>query len=136
MSVLLPIITVLIIYGIVYLIRNMNKDKLLDENSQQTISFDLNDGIEDCFQKIQNYANSSEYTIEAIDENSYSIVLGESITLMTNGFYFPIFLTMLDENNTRIEVGIKSKSFQVGPVVDKRHNSFVNKLELFLDNNS
>ena len=76
MSVLLPIITVLIIYGIVYLIRNMNKDKLLDENSQQTISFDLNDGIEDCFQKIQNYANSSEYTIEAIDENSYSIVLG------------------------------------------------------------
>lgn len=136
MSVLLPIITVLIIYGIVYLIRNMNKDKLLDENSQQTISFDLNDGIEDCFQKIQNYANSSEYTIEAIDENSYSIVLGESITLMTNGFYFPIFLTRLDENNTRIEVGIKSKSFQVGPVVDKRHNSFVNKLELFLDNNS
>lgn len=136
MSVLLPIITVLIIYGIVYLIRNMNKDKLLDKNSQQTISFDLNDGIEDCFQKIQNYANSSEYTIEAIDENSYSIVLGESITLMTNGFYFPIFLTMLDENNTRIEVGIKSKSFQVGPVVDKRHNSFVNKLILFLDNNS
>ena len=136
MSVLLPIITVLIIYGIVYLIRNMNKDKLLDENKQQTISFDLNDGIEDCFQKIQNYVNSSEYTIEAIDENSYSIVLGESITLMTNGFYFPIFLTMLDENNTRIEVGIKSKSFQVGPVVDKRHNSFVNKLELFLDNNS
>ena len=136
MSVLLPIITVLIIYGIVYLIRNMNKDKLLDENSQQTISFDLNDGIEDCFQKIQNYANSSEYTIEAIDENSYSIVLGESITLMTNGFYFPIFLTMLDENNTRIEVGIKSKSFQVGPVVDKRHNSFVNELEFFLDNNS
>ena len=136
MSVLLPIITVLIIYGIVYLIRNMNKDKLLDENSQQTISFDLNDGIEDCFKKIQNYANSSEYTIEAIDENSYSIVLGESITLMTNGFYFPIFLTMLDENNTRIEVGIKSKSFQVGPVVDKRHNSFVNELEFFLDNNS
>lgn len=136
MSVLLPIITVLIIYGIVYLIRNMNKDKLLDENKQQTISFDLNDGIEDCFQKIQNYANSSEYNVEAIDENSYSIVLGESITLMTNGFYFPIFLTMLDENNTRIEVGIKSKSFQVGPVVEKRHNSFVNKLELFLDNNS
>ena len=136
MSVLLPIITVLIIYGIVYLIRNMNKDKLLDENKQQTISFDLNDGIEDCFQKIQNYANSSEYTIEAIDDNSYSIVLGESITLMTNGFYFPIFLTMLDENNTRIEVGIKSKSFQVGPVVDKRHNSFVNELEFFLDNNS
>lgn len=136
MSVLLPIITVLIIYGIVYLIRNMNKDKLLDKNSQQTISFDLKDGIEDCFQKIQNYANSSEYTIDAIDENNYSIVLGESITLMTNGFYFPIFLTMLDENNTRIEVGIKSKSFQVGPVVDKRHNSFVNEFELFLDKNS
>lgn len=136
MSVLLPIITVLIIYGIVYLIRNMNKDKLLDGNKQQTISFDINDGIEDCFQKIQNYANSSEYTIDAIDENNYSIVLGESITLMTNGFYFPIFLTMLDENNTRIEVGIKSKSFQVGPVLDKRHNSFVNEFELFLDKNS
>lgn len=136
MSLILPIITVLLIYGIIYLVKNQNKDKILEEKTQQTISFEVKSGIEECFQKIQNYANTSKYTIESIDENSFSIMLGENITLTTNGFFFLIYLTFLDDSNTKVEVGIKSKTFQTGSLVNKSHQKFVDELKLHLYTNN
>lgn len=132
MSIILPIVTVLLIYGIIYLVKNLNKDKLLDEIPQNAISFEVNCGIEECFQKIQNYATSSKYTIETLDESSFSIILGENLTLTTNGFFFPIYLTFLNDNNTKVEVGIKSKAFQTGPLVNQSHQKFVNELKKVL----
>jgi hypothetical protein len=56
----------------------------------------------------------SIYKIELFDETNSNIVLGEAPSLTSYGFFYPVFVRS-EGAETRVEVGIKSKGWQVGP---------------------
>lgn len=76
---------------------------------------------QDVLEAIIGFARSSEFYIEAVDEHGGYVLLSEPMSLFSWGFYYPIYITNQSKDQTLVEVGIKSKVFQVGPVVSKRH---------------
>ncbi len=63
----------------------------------------------------------SIYKIELFDETNGNIVLGEAPSLTSYGFFYPVFVRS-EGAETRVEVGIKSKAWQVGPIVTRHHD--------------
>jgi hypothetical protein len=63
----------------------------------------------------------SIYKIELFDETNGNIVLGEAPSLTSYGFFYPVFVRS-EGAETRVEVGIKSKGWQVGPIVTRHHD--------------
>jgi hypothetical protein len=60
----------------------------------------------------------STYKIELFDETNGNVVLGERPSLTSYGFFYPVFVRS-EGADTRVEVGIKSKGWQVGPIVTR-----------------
>jgi len=71
------------------------------------------------------FAQQSNYKVSALDETKYQLVLDESTTLTSWGFFYPIFISQHADNATLIEVGIKSKFVQIGPIVSRCHEKCV-----------
>jgi len=63
----------------------------------------------------------SIYKIELFDETNGNIVLGEAPSLTSYGFFYPVFVRS-EGDETRVEVGIKSKGWQVCPIVTRHHD--------------
>ena len=63
------------------------------------------------------FAQRSGYKIEFLDETEGKIVLSDSVSLTSFGFFYPIFVTPQGGDQTLVEVGIKSRVWQVGPVL-------------------
>ena len=63
----------------------------------------------------------STYKIELFDETNGNIILGEAPSLASYGFFYPVFVRS-EGAETRVEVGIKSKGWQVGPIVTRHHD--------------
>ena len=63
----------------------------------------------------------SIYKIELFDETNGNIILGEAPSLASYGFFYPVFVRS-EGAETRVEVGIKSKGWQVGPIVTRHHD--------------
>ena len=82
------------------------------------------------------FAQQSNYKVSALDETKYQLVLDESPTLTSWGFFYPIFISQHADNATLIEVGIKSKFVQIGPIVSRHHEKCVDgiKAALFANN--
>lgn len=56
-------------------------------------------------------------------------MISDSAKLTTYGFFYPIYLSAIDEKTTLIEVGIKSKAFQLGPIVTRCHEQCFNEIK-------
>jgi hypothetical protein len=56
------------------------------------------------------------------------IVLATSVSLFGWGFFYPVFVTRSGSGST-IEVGIKSRAVQWGPVVTNNHKAAVAEIE-------
>lgn len=69
------------------------------------------------------YQNNLE--IDFMDEENGILILSEQAKLMSNhwGFFYPIYINQSDTSNSAhiIEVGIKSKLIQLGPIISRRH---------------
>jgi hypothetical protein len=72
------------------------------------------------------FAQMSGYKIDAIDEAGGRLVLSDSASFTSWGFFYPVFLTYQGNGSTVIEVGIKSKLVQVGPIVTRHHEKCLN----------
>jgi hypothetical protein len=83
---------------------------------------------------IVRFAQQSNYHLSFIDEIKYQTVLEDSPSLTSWGFFYPIFISQRDDKTTLIEVGIKSKLVQIGPIVSIHHQRCINgiKAALFL----
>jgi hypothetical protein len=75
------------------------------------------------------FAQQSGYKIEFLDEAKGNIVLSDGASLTSYGFFYPVFLTSERESQTLVEVGIKSKVWQVGPIVSRRHDKCFNSVK-------
>jgi hypothetical protein len=75
--------------------------------------------IESAFRCIS--AMRGTFTADDRDPASKVVVLSSPVSFMTWGFLYPVYLHPAG-NGTRIELGCKSKFFQMGPLVTKAHN--------------
>lgn len=67
------------------------------------------------------FGQQSGYRVEFLDDNEKTIVLGDSPSFFSWGFFYPIYLTDR-EGQTLVEVGIKSKLWQPGRIRARLHD--------------
>lgn len=69
------------------------------------------------------------YEADEISESGDRIVLSEPPTLVTWGFFYPIYVTERGDEGTLVEIGIKSKFVQIGAIPRRAHERFANRLK-------
>ena len=85
-------------------------------------------------------AKNSRYSIEYLadeganreNERGPQVVLGEGPSFATWGFFYPIYMTPEGDRRTLVEVGIKSKLSQFGPIVSRRHAAALRDVQAWL----
>lgn len=63
---------------------------------------------------IMEFTQSNGYKIDDFNEAEAIIILSDSATLTSFGNIYPVFITEMDNNLIKVEVGIKSKVMQQG----------------------
>ena len=101
-------------------------------------SFTVATNPQETLKSIVRFAQQAGNKISAIDEAKGQLVLEESASATSWGFFLPVFVSRRSDNSTLVEVGIKSKLVQVGPIVSRSHDKCVNgiKAALFAESNS
>ncbi len=92
-------------------------------------AFTVNRSPEQVLDILKTQAETRGYRLEASPKAEEDLLLSDDVTAMSWGFYYFIYLTELDKHSTRIEVGIKSKLFQIGPVVTRHLRQCCETLE-------
>jgi len=102
---------------------------VIDSKPSRIIELSSHLSVEEVFKKLVRFAQNGTFKTEAVDEEKKVIVFGENMNLTSNGFFYPIYLSE-DNGSTKIEVGIKCKSIQIGPVVTAKHEAFVESIKI------
>lgn len=95
-------------------------------------SFTATGQPQETLKAIARFAQQAGYKISVMDEDKGQLVLEESASAISWGFFFPVFVSRRSDTATLVEVGIKSKLVQVGPVVTRSHEKCVNGMKAAL----
>jgi hypothetical protein len=120
------------VYGVIYGIAGMQKGTSSMGKPRRILTFSTNTTIEKTMQIIIQYQN--KYKIDDFNEVKFIIVLSDSppfnpLVSTGYGFFYPIYLTKQNEGRIDIEVGIKGKLFQWGPIVSRNHEKCFNGIK-------
>ena len=75
------------------------------------------------------FAQQSGYKIDEIAESDGRILLSDSATATSWGFFYPVYVSKQNDGNSLVEVGIKSQLIQVGPIVSRNHERCFNGIK-------
>lgn len=95
-------------------------------------SFSTKGNPEETLKAIVHFAQQSGYKVSAFEEALGRLVLEESASATSWGFFLPVFVSQQSDGSTLVEVGIKSKLVQVGPIVSRSHEKCVNGIKAAL----
>lgn len=95
-------------------------------------SFSTTGNPEETLKAIVRFAQQSGYKVAAFEEAKGQLVLEESASATSWGFFLPIFVSRQSDGSVLVEVGIKSKLVQVGPIVSRSHEKCVNGIKAAL----
>jgi len=124
------LIIVAVIIGIFLIISQMQKgSSALEEKPSNLNSFVADADSQAVLKIIVRFAQQTGYSIDTLEENTGRIVLSDSATATSWGFFYPIFVSQREDGKTLVEVGIKSKAIQVGPVVSQHHEKCFNGIK-------
>jgi len=73
-------------------------------------------------------AMRGKFTADDSDASAKIVVLSSPVSFFSWGFLYPVFIHA-EGSGSRVEVGIQSKFFQIGPVVSKWHRDCVAAIE-------
>jgi hypothetical protein len=76
-------------------------------------------------------AHPGRLTNASQDPAGGTVMLQSPISAMSWGFYYPVAVTSR-EHGSRVQVGIRSKLFQAGPVVTRAHRDAVTTIGTWL----
>jgi Zn finger protein HypA/HybF involved in hydrogenase expression len=108
----------LVIVVILLVIGSMRSGKSqIDSKPSKLMSFDTQVSDSQVLKIVVDFAQRTGYDIETIDESKKRICLSDSATMTSMGFFYPIFISSGNSGSTLVEVGIRSKTMMVGPVV-------------------
>jgi len=103
-----------IIVCLFLIIASMNKGSTKMSKPSRLRTFTTDKSKEMVLKTILKFAQSNGYKIDDFNEAEAIIVLSDSATLTSFGNIYPVFVTEIDDNLVKIEVGIKSKAMQQG----------------------
>jgi hypothetical protein len=127
------IMALIAVIGIVYIIASMRRGtSFIGFKTKRLESFSTELSPEDTLKTIINFAQQTGYKIPALDDASGHLVLEESASILSWGFFFPVSVTGKSNNFTIVEVGVKPKIFQVGPLVSRSHEKCVSGIKAAL----
>jgi len=111
-----------LIVGVVLVIAKMRKGSAaLESKPSRLKSFSTSLTPSEAFKVAIRWASASAYKIDDVDEARLKFVLSDSATATSWGFFYPIFVSAGGERGAVVEVGIKSKALQYGPLVSRAH---------------
>jgi hypothetical protein len=127
----------LIVFGIICAIAASRKPpadvKKAVSSSSNVISFTANVERTIALKAIIEFAQSGGYKVDSFDENQGTLVLSDSISLTASGFFYPIELVHGGNNETTVNIGIKSKVIgDLGPIVRRNHEKCANGIRAAL----
>ena len=82
----------------------------------QLMSFTTLMTASDVVKTVVRFAQQTGYEIDDIADSGERIILSDSTTLTSVGYFYPVYVSKQNDGNTLVEVGIKSKVLQVGPI--------------------
>jgi hypothetical protein len=82
------------------------------------------------------YGQQSGYRIDDIANPGWRIILSEKPSFTTWGFFYPVYMTANQQGGTLVEVGIKSRFIQMGPIVTRKHEECFNGIRAAIFANS
>ncbi len=102
---------------ILYLIGlNRKASKAIASKPNDVITFTTQKSKIDVFRAIIMFAQMSDLNVESFDEAQGQIVLGQDLNMLKNhnGYWLPVYISESGGGSTIVEIGIKSKTYQVG----------------------
>lgn len=93
----------------------------LDNKPNRLTSFVVPLPPEEVMKIIIKFAQQTGYCIETIAPDQGFITLSTKPTLTSWGFFYPIYLSQQADHQTFVEIGIKSRAIQIGPLVSRNH---------------
>ena len=105
---------------------------VIGTRGDSTQSFITEVGPQDVLRKIIRFAQKAKYKVSAVDEAAGQLVLEESASAFSWGFFFPISIVRQPNGSSLVEIGIKSKLVQVGPIVSRSHEKCIKGIKAAL----
>jgi hypothetical protein len=122
-------------YSIAFILTLTRKGSwALKVKPQRMESFSSIVSPDEALQSIVRFAYSSGYKVSNLDELAHRVVLEESISLFSWGFFFPVFISRQADGSTAISVGIRCKFWHYGFVITRRHRKCVKGIKTALAN--
>ena len=121
------IIIGLLVTGVFFVIASLRKgSSSLGNKPKRLKSFSTMLKPLDAFKAIIAWAPVAGYQIDEVEEEDMKLLLSSSATATTYGFFYPIFFSTNTSGTCLVEVGIKSKILQIGPIVSRNHEKCFN----------
>jgi len=108
---------------------------LLKQKPKRLLGFITNQSPQKIIVQVTLIASTFNYTIEDIDESIGRIILGSSVNWTSWGFFYPVYVSIQNDGKTLVEVGIKSRLIQGGPLVTRAHKKFYNRVKSAISTN-
>ncbi len=112
---------------------------LLKQKPKRLLGFITNQSPQKIIEQVTLIASTINYTIEDIDESIGRIILSSTPSWIFGweswGFFYPVYVSIQNDGNTLVEVGIKSRLYQVGPLVTIARKKFYNKIKSAISTN-
>ena len=96
---------------------------------KRSFSFTIDNYGEHPLKTIIDFASKNGYEVDDVDENRMIIILSDSATFSSYGFFYPIYLSKQDEEKLVVEIGIISKFFQLDTIINNKHEKCVNGIK-------
>jgi len=119
-----------IIVAIFFIVAALRKGTSAVKNKpSKLLSFSTEVQPNDVFKIVIKYAQQSGYKVDDLDETNGRVILSDSATLISYGFFYPVYIEKQTGGNTLVEVGIKSKIFQYGFLVTRNREKCFNGIK-------
>ncbi len=123
----LPLI-MLVVLGIALVIAFVRKGKVTTitmGSTSRTLASNLT--VLEAFDRLS--AGVASFRVEDISKDMSAILLTNGPTLGTWGFFYPVVISPSADGGSLIQIGIRSRIFQLGPLVTKWHRKCVAEIE-------
>lgn len=125
------ILIIVLFLLITFIIASIKTVKFYKKNNNQYLSsFKTSLKLNKTIQLIIDFASKFNYNIEYFDKKNKYIVLSDNISLKSYGFFYPIYINE-NEANLTIEIGLKSRLYQMGYFAKPYHKRLYNGLKAF-----
>jgi hypothetical protein len=111
----MEIIFLVLLILVVFYVVNKNKKgnpKLLDKRTEIFKDLIVNNSADLVFKEILRFGQNSNYTIDYVDAESHQLILNyvPKMGQQTNGSFFPIWVSDLEDGRSKVCIGAKDKS--------------------------